>query len=87
MASKVWSVPDAKAKLSEVLRRAKAGERQVIGTQDQCVVLSMADFSELQRKAGEIHLGRWLTDNAPRGVELEVPTRRSSGRPNAFDEE
>lgn len=86
MPSKIWSVPDAKAKLSEVLRRAREGERQVIGTQEQCVVLSMAEFNDLQRRAGEIHLGRWLVDNAPRGSDFEPPPR-SAGRPNAFEEE
>ncbi|WP_448950542.1 type II toxin-antitoxin system prevent-host-death family antitoxin [Labrys neptuniae] len=82
----VWSVPDAKAKLSEILRRARDGERQVIGAQDPCVLLSMAEFEDLQRKAGAIHLGQWLVENAPRGVAFEPPPR-SSGRPNAFDVE
>ncbi|OYX00519.1 type II toxin-antitoxin system prevent-host-death family antitoxin [Bosea sp. (in: a-proteobacteria)] len=80
----IWSVPDAKAKLSELLRRARKGESQVIGTQDPCVVLSMAEFNELQRKAGEVHLGRWLVENTPRGLDFEVP-ERSSGRRNLFE--
>jgi hypothetical protein len=46
----------------------------------------MAEFIELQRRAGEVHLGRWLVDNTPRDVEFEAPAR-SSGRPNAFDAE
>jgi antitoxin (DNA-binding transcriptional repressor) of toxin-antitoxin stability system len=30
----MWTVQEAKAKLSEVLKRAKQGEPQVIGAQD-----------------------------------------------------
>lgn len=80
----IWSVPDAKSKLSELLRRARKGENQIIGTQEPCVVLSMAEFNELQRKAGDVHLGRWLVENTPRGLEFEVP-ERSSGRRNSFE--
>lgn len=82
----VWSVPDAKSKLSEVLRRARSGERQIIGTQNPCIVLSMEQYEQLQRASGEVHLGRWLVENAPCGVEFEPPPR-SGGRPNAFDVE
>lgn len=82
MPNTVWSVPDAKTKLSEILRRARVGEPQVIGTQDPCVVLSMSDFTELQRKAGRVHLGQWLIDHTPK-VELEAPPR-TAGRPDPF---
>jgi len=82
----VWSIPDAKAKLSELLRRARAGERQIIGAQDPCVVLSIKQFEELQRASGEIHLGHWLVANTPRGVDFEAPAR-SSGHGNPFEEQ
>ena len=82
----VWSIPDAKSKLSEVLRRARNGERQIIGTQNPCIVLSMKQYEELQRASGEVHLGRWLVSNAPYGIEFEAP-HRSGGRPNAFEME
>jgi len=84
MTATTWSIPDAKAKLSEILRRARGGEPQVIGAQDPCVVLSMAAFADLQRKAGRVHLGRWLLDHTPK-VEFEAP-ERSAGRPNPFEE-
>lgn len=80
----IWSVLDAKSKLSELLRRARGGESQVIGTQEPCVVLSMAAFDELQRKAGDVHLGRWLVENTPRGIDFDSP-ERSSGRRNLFE--
>jgi prevent-host-death family protein len=84
MSASIWSIPNAKAKLSEVLRRARAGERQVIGEKDPCVVLSLAEFENLQRKAGEIHLGRWLAEHAPK-ADFEPPPR-SGGRRNAFED-
>jgi prevent-host-death family protein len=80
----IWSIPDAKSKLSELLRRARRGESQIIGAQEPCVVLSMADFNELQRKAGAVHLGRWLVDNTPRGLVFDAP-ERSGGRGNPFE--
>jgi prevent-host-death family protein len=69
-----WSVADAKAKLSEILRLARAGEPQVIGSDDPCVVISAAAFEELQQP---LHLGRFLLETAPRGAELELPPRES----------
>jgi prevent-host-death family protein len=85
VAATVWSVPDAKSKLSEILRRAREGERQIIGTLEPCVVLSMAEFEDLQRKVGDVHLGRWLIDHTPRDLDFEPPSR-SDDRPNAFEE-
>jgi prevent-host-death family protein len=79
MAHPVWSIPDAKTRLSEILRRARTGEPQVIGTQDPCVVLSMAAFADLERKAGRVHLGRWLVRHSPK-VEFEAPERTKSQR-------
>lgn len=41
MAGDSWTVQDAKAQLSELLRRARAGEPQRIGMTDEaCVVIS-----------------------------------------------
>jgi prevent-host-death family protein len=70
----VWSVADAKAKLSEILRLARAGEPQIIGNDDPCVVISASEFEELRQPQ---HLGRFLLETAPRGAELELPPRES----------
>lgn len=69
-----WSVADAKARLSEVLRLARAGEPQVIGTQDPCVVVSMAEYERTQPRK---HFGRALLAIGARvgEVEFEAPPR------------
>lgn len=71
-ASKVWSVVDAKAKLSEILRLAREGRPQAIGAEDPCMVVSAAEFERYWRPD---HLGKFLIESAPRGIELELPSR------------
>lgn len=72
----MWTVQEAKSKLSKLLDRARKGEAQIIGTRDPCVVMSMAEYERLRGRAGdEPHLGRWLVENL-RGVgEIELPSR------------
>ena len=68
----MWSVAKAKAELSEILRRARAGEPQVIGAQDPCVVVSAKTYDE----AISPHDGRWLADVARRvSVDISLPDR------------
>lgn len=76
----MWSVQDAKSKLSEILRLARAGEPQTIGVNDPCVVVSAASLSV---SALPLHLGRFLVDSAPSGPALKLPTR-ASRRGNPF---
>lgn len=79
----IWPVPEAKARLSELLRRARDGKPQIIGARDPCVVVSAAQFEEMKPKT---HLGQWLVRNAPRGEELQLPSRKDSrGDPFADD--
>jgi prevent-host-death family protein len=70
----MWTVQDAKAQLSEILRRAKAGEPQMIGTQDPCVVISARTFRALTQTQDQ-HLGSWLVEHAPAGIEIDLPPR------------
>jgi prevent-host-death family protein len=68
----MWSVANAKSQLSEILRRARAGEPQVIGTQNPCVVISLTDY---ETKMAD-HDGDWLlrqTENL--NVEITLPAR------------
>ena len=71
----MWTVQDAKSKLSEVLERARKGEAQVIGARDPCVVISMDEYQRLRGREDEPHLGRWLVENAPRVGDIELPPR------------
>jgi len=74
MADNSWTVQDAKAQLSELLRRARAGEPQRIGMTDEaCIVISAKTWEALHPSA----LGAWLVDNAPIGDALEMPPRGS----------
>jgi len=77
---KIWSVFEAKAKLSEILRLARAGEPQTIGSEEPCVVISAEQFEQLPQRQ---HLGKFLIETAPRGVELELPPR-GGDRPDPF---
>ncbi|MGF6233394.1 hypothetical protein QFZ27_007349 [Inquilinus ginsengisoli] len=70
----MWTVEDAKVHLSEILRRARAGEPQVIGTTDPCIVISAQAFEALTRPDDQ-HLGRWLIQHAPSGTKIELPPR------------
>ena len=78
--SEPWSVSEAKAHLSEVLRRARQGTPQRIGVRDACVVVSESDWRELKGR----DLGAWLVQSAPRGAAMETPSR-SSSRPAPFE--
>jgi prevent-host-death family protein len=81
-----WTVQEAKAKLSEILRRARAGEPQRIGAKGEFVVVAAKDWNtkqsqqkqskRLQRLPGETD-GAWLVRTAPRGPEIELPSRKS----------
>ncbi len=71
----MWTVQEAKSKLSEVLDRARKGKAQIVGTRDPCVVISMAEYERLRGREDEPHLGRWLVQNAPRIGDIELPPR------------
>lgn len=77
-----WTVQDAKAHLSELLRRARRGEPQRIGMTDSCVVVAEAAW---EARSGQ-GLGAWLVDAAPRGADLPASPRGSRrGDPFADD--
>jgi prevent-host-death family protein len=71
----MWTVQEAKAKLSQVLQRARDGEAQIIGAQDPCVVISMKAYRQLSSRDAEPHLGKWLIENLAGIGEIELPSR------------
>ena len=77
-----WTITDAKARLSEILRRAEEEGPQCIGRKKRFIVVPEARW--LARSRPRQSLGRWLIDHLPRGVELELPDRREPEREIPF---
>ena len=79
---RVWTVVEAKARLSEILRLSETEGPQHIGTRRSFVVVPAHVWAEKepQRKP----MGKWLLENMPRGTNLEVPSDRSSRREVPF---
>ena len=72
--SRVWTVAEAKARLSEVLRLAAEEGPQRIGARKSFVVVPLDVWQSYV--APPRSLGLWLVENVPRGVELTIPERR-----------
>lgn len=70
-----WTVADAKAHLSHILRCAEEEGPQRIGRQRTYVVVPEHLWEA--RSSPEVPMGRWLVENMPRGYELELPSRHS----------
>jgi len=79
----MWTVQEAKAKLSQVLQQARSGEAQVIGAQDPCVVISLDEYKRLTAREAEPHPGKWLVQNLAGLGEIESPPR-GDNRPIPF---
>jgi prevent-host-death family protein len=78
----VWTVAEAKAHLSEVLRRAEQEGPQRIGVRKSFVVVP-AELWHASTQAVK-PLGRWLVDHMPRGANLDAPNRHEPGREIPF---
>lgn len=76
--SRIWTVAEAKARLSEVLRLAQEEGPQHIGRRRSFVVVPAEDwYAKTPRRPP---LGQWLVENMPRGANLEPPGDRRSAR-------
>jgi prevent-host-death family protein len=80
----MWTVQEAKSKLSELLERARKGEAQIVGTREPCVVISMTEYERLRGGEDEPHLGRWLVQNLRGAGDIELPDRHED-RPSPFE--
>ena len=78
----VWTVAEAKSRLSEVLRRASEVGPQQIGKQRPHVVVPLDEW--LARAGPAPGFGEWLVENAPRGAEIELPSRGDGDREIPF---
>ena len=83
--NRVWTVSEAKARLSEVMRLAEQEGPQRIGTRKPFVVVPAKTWEEKARPRKP--LGQWLVENMPRGIELELPDRSSNRKIPFIDEE
>ena len=68
---RVWTVAEAKAKLSEILRLAETEGPQRIGVRKPFIVVPESVWQE--RSPARKPLGQWLVENMPRGTNLEIP--------------
>ena len=73
--TRVWTVSEAKARLSEILRLSEQEGPQRIGTRRQFVVVPAAVWDAMN--APRTPLGRWLVEDMPRGIDVELPDRAS----------
>ena len=80
-----WTVAEAKARLSEILRLAEEEGPQRIGTRKPFVVMTEKQWQDNTKAPGP--LGQWLVENVPRGVDLEIPQDRRSERDTPFVQE
>ncbi len=80
--TRTWTVAEAKARLSEILRRANEQGPQRIGVRRSFVVVS----ERLWREKNSVRepIGRWLIENVPRGLSLEISRERGSRRETPF---
>ena len=78
----VWTVAEAKSRLSEVLRRASEIGPQQIGKQRPHVVVPLDQWRA--RTQPEPNFGAWLVENAPRGCAIELPSRDDGDRETPF---
>lgn len=82
---RAWTVAEAKARLSEVLRRAEEEGPQRIGTRRAFVVVPARVWEETTEPRPS--LGQWLIADAPGAGPLDLPPRdEGRERPGPFDD-
>ncbi len=82
----LWTVAEAKGKLSQVLRLAREGEPQLVGTANTCVVISQHDFEELKKPRAKTR-GKALIEAAAKlGFEIELPPRDQDHNRPVFED-
>jgi len=79
-----WTVNQAKTHLSAILRKAKEGEPQIIGTREQFVLVPLEKFQQSQ----EMPIGSWLAQEGPKvGLDDDLPLpSRTHDRPIVLGE-
>ena len=90
-----WTLREAKAHLPQILRLAEVDGPQYISASrvesphiketEEFVIVPAKLWHE--KNPPEIPMGQWLVENAPRGTNLEIPSRCESGREIPFTDE
>ena len=77
-----WSLQDAKAQFSEVVRRSLDTGPQVVtrNGEDAVVVVSVQEYNRLSRPRLPGSLARFLAESPLADVHLDIARPRSSGR-------
>lgn len=88
---RTWTIAEAKARLSQILRLAEEEGPQRIGLRKPFVVVPEHQWRERgndlewRRRVPEpMPMGKWLVQNMPRGLDFEIPRDRTSDRPVPF---
>ena len=84
---KVWTIAEAKAKLSEILRMAESEGPQRIGVHKGFVVVPedvWLEREKSEREEEQIPMGQWLLERMPRGMYSDERYERGSERPIPF---
>lgn len=81
----VWTVAEAKAKLSEILRLAETEGPQCIGVR-RSFILVPSDLWQ-SKESSKKPMGQWLLENMSRAGEFEIPHNRESKRKIPFIED
>lgn len=84
---RTWTVEEAKARLSDILRLAEEEGPQRIGERRSFFTVSAESWNaeslpRVQRP--RIPLGQWLVENMPRGIALELSSRDDPEREVPF---
>ena len=79
---RVWTVAEAKARLSEILRLSVDEGPQRIGVRRAYVVVPEHIWKA--QSSPRKPLGQWLINTMPRGANLDIPADRASRREIPF---
>lgn len=87
-AAKVWTVAEAKSRLSEVLRLSEEEGPQRIGTRQSYIVVPESVWRKMTGEGSpRPPMGHWLLHHMPRGEELALPSRTEKPREIPFVDE